>query len=144
MSELSKRQAIMEGPKAAWAGGLTLFAGLMLGLVGALEFFQGLSAVLNDDVFVRAPNYVFAFDLTAWGWIHMFIGVAAVVVAFAIFTIRTWGLIAGMVIAGLSVVANFLFVPQSNWWALVMIALSVAVLWALSEVISENRQLSRL
>ena len=41
-------------------------------------------------------------------------------------------------------VANFLFVPQSNWWALVMIGLSVALIWAFSEVISENRQLSRL
>ena len=144
MSELSKRQAIMEGPKAAWAGGLTLFAGFMLGLLGALEFFQGLSAVLNDDVFVAAPNYVFAFDLTTWGWIHMLIGVVAVVVAVGVFTIRTWGLIAGMVVAGLSMVANFLFVPQSNWWALVMIGLSVALIWAFSEVISENRQLNRL
>lgn len=142
VSDLAKRQAIVEGPKAAWAGGLTLFAAVVLFLLGILGFLQGFSAVLRDDVFVRAPNYVYALDLTAWGWIHMLIGVAAMVVGGAVLTLRTWGLIAGIVIAALSVVTNFLFVPQSNWWALVMIGLGVALIWAFSEVIRENRQLA--
>lgn len=141
MSDLARRQAIVEGPKAAWAGGLTLFAGVVLFLLGILGFLQGLSAVLKDGVFVASPDYVFAFDLTTWGWVHMLIGVAAMVVAGAVLTLRSWGLIAGIVIAGLSVVSNFLFVPQSTWWALVLIGLSVSLIWAFSEVIRENRQL---
>lgn len=141
MSDLAKRQAIVEGPRAAWAGGMTLFAGIMLFLLGILGLLHGFSAVLQDDVFVRAPDYVYAFDLTAWGWVHMLLGVAAMVVGGAVLTLRTWGLIAGMVIAGLSAVTNFLFVPQSTWWAVVMVGLSVALVWAFSEVIRENRQL---
>lgn len=141
MSDLAKRQAIVEGPKAAWAGGVTLFAGVVLFLSGILGFLQGFSAVLKDDVFAAAPDYVFALDLTTWGWIHLLIGVAAMVVGGAVLRLRTWGLIAGIVIAVLSAVSNFLFVPQSTGWALVMIGLSVAVIWAFSEVIRENRQL---
>ena len=142
MSDLAKRQAIVEGPRAAWAGGLTLFAGVVLFLVGILGMLQGFSAVLKDDVFVAAPNYVYALDLTTWGWIHLLIGLAAMVVAVAVLTLRTWGLVAGIVIAGVSIVSNFLFVPQSDWWALVMIGLGVALIWAFSEVIRENRELA--
>ncbi len=144
MSELAKRQAIVEGPKAAWAEGLTFFAGIVLGLLGVFGILQGLSALRKDEVFVRGPNYLYAFDLTTWGWIHILLGVGALVVSWAVLTLRTWGLIAGIVIAGLSAVANFLFVPQSNWWALVSIGLSVALIWALSQVIHENRQLARI
>jgi hypothetical protein len=141
VSDLAKRQAILEGPKSTWAGGLTLFGGAMLIIVGILELFQGWSAIREDDVFVAALNYLYALDLTTWGWIHVLIGVAAMVVGAAIVKIRTWGLIAGIVIAGVSLVSNFLFIPQSTWWAVVMVALSVAMIWAFSEVISENRRL---
>ncbi|GAA4412238.1 hypothetical protein GCM10023168_33890 [Fodinibacter luteus] len=144
VSDLAKRQAILEGPKSTWAGGLTLFGGAMLVIVGILELLQGWSAIRKDDVFVAAPNYVYALDLTTWGWIHVLIGAAAIIVGAAIVKVRTWGLIAGIVIAAISLVSNFLFVPQSTWWAVVMVALSVALIWAFSEVISENRQLGQL
>ena len=144
MSDLAKRQEIVEGPKAAWAGGMSLFAGMVLALLGILGMLQGFSAVLKDEVFVQAPGYVFALDLTTWGWIHLLIGLAALVVGSAVIMHRTWGLIAGMVIAGVSTVANFLFIPQSTGWALAMIGLGVALIWAFSEVISENRRLDAL
>jgi hypothetical protein len=144
MSDLAKRQAIIAGPKAQWAGGLTLFAGVMLFWAGIVEFLQGFSAVLSDDVFVASPSYVFALDLTAWGWVHMLIAVAAMVVGGAVITHRTWGLVAGLVVAVLVAVANFLFIPQSSSWPLAAIGFSVAIIWALSQVISQNRQLAAL
>lgn len=144
MSDLGKRQEIIEGPRAQWAGGLTLFAGVMLFWAGILEFIQGFSALLSDDVFVSAPNSLFAFDLTTWGWVHILIAVAAMVVGGAVITHRTWGLVAGLVVAGLVAVANFLFVPQSPSWPLAAIGFSVAIIWALSEVISQNRRLAAL
>ncbi|HQW75184.1 hypothetical protein [Ornithinibacter sp.] len=144
MSDLAKRQAIVEGPKAQWAAGLTLFAGVMLFWAGIVEFFQGLSAVLGDDVFVSAPSYVFSLDLTTWGWIHLLIAVAAMVVGGAVITHRTWGLVAGLVIAVVVAVANFLFIPRSPSWPLAAIGFSVATIWALAEVISQNRRLAAL
>ena len=116
----------------------------MLFWTGILEFIQGFSAVLSDDVFVSAPNSLFAFDLTTWGWVHMLIAVAAMVVGGAVITHRTWGLVAGLVVEDLVAVANFLFVPQSPSWPLAAIGFSVAIIWALSEVISQNRRLAEL
>jgi hypothetical protein len=144
MSDLAKRQAIIEGPKAQWAGGLTLFAGVMLFWAGILEFLQGFSAVLGDDVFVSTPSFLFALDLTTWGWVHMLIAVAAMVVGGAVITHRTWGLVAGLVIAVIVAVANFLFIPQSSSWPLAAIGLSVAIIWALSQVIGQNRKLAAI
>ena len=141
MSDLAERQAIVEGPKAAWAGGLTLFAGIVVLLLGVAEFLQGFSAVRSDDVFVRAPNYVYEFDLTTWGWIHMLLGVIAMIIGGAVLTTRKWGLVAGTVLAVLSAVSNFLFIPQSPWWSLVLIGLNVALIWAFCEVMRENRAL---
>ena len=141
MSDLAERQAIVEGPRAAWAGGLTLFAGIVVVMLGVLEFLQGFSAVRRDDVFVRAPDYVYEFDLTTWGWIHMLIGVIALIIGGAVLTTQKWGLVAGIVLAVLSGVSNFLFIPQSPWWSLVLIGLNVALIWAFCEVMRENRAL---
>ncbi len=141
MSDLAERQAIVEGPRAAWAGGLTLFAGIVVVMLGVFEFLQGFSAVRRDDVFVGAPNYVYEFDLTTWGWIHMLIGVIAMIIGGAVLTTRKSGLVAGIVLAVLSAVSNFLFIPQSPWWSLVLIGLNVALIWAFCEVMRENRAL---
>jgi hypothetical protein len=110
-------------------------------MLGFFEFLEGLSAALSDGVFVKSPHYAYALNLTTWGWIHMVIGAAAVFVGATILTARTWALVTGIVIAVVSAVANFLFLPQSQSWSLVVIALCIAVIWAFSEVIRENRQL---
>ena len=144
MSDLARRQAIVEGPKANWAGGLTLFGGTMLVLLGVVGFLQGLSAVLTDDVFAEAPDYALGSDLATWGWVHIALAVAAMVVGAAVLKVRTWGLVAGMVIAGLSAVVNFLLVPRSESWGLVALGLCLAVVWAFSEAIHENRALAAL
>ncbi len=144
MSDLEARQAIVQGPKAAWAGGLALFGASVMIMLGFFQLSEGFSAVLSDDVFPKSPRYAYALNLTAWGWIHMILGVVAIVVGAYVLMSRTWALIAGIVIAVVSAVANFLFLPQSQSWSLVSIALNVAVLWAFCEVISENRKLAAL
>jgi hypothetical protein len=144
VSDLARRQAVVDGPRSMWAGGLSLFGGILMVVMGVCALFEGLSAVRRDDVFVTVPNYVFAFDLTTWGWIHIALAVAAIVVGAGVLTLRSWGLIAGIVVAGLSIVANFLFIPQSGERSLLMIAFGVALIWAFSQVIRENRELAAI
>ena len=66
--------------KREWAGGLTVFAAVTLMLVGVLDIFRGIMGIAEDDVFVTTQNYVFKFDLTAWGWTHLVLGALAVLV----------------------------------------------------------------
>ncbi|MFF0200400.1 hypothetical protein [Streptomyces sp. NPDC005017] len=117
--------------KQSWAEGLTVFAAVLLMIEGILDILRGIMAIANDDVFLTTPNYVFEFDLTAWGWIHLILGVLALLVAYGLFTGATWSRVAGVVIASLVVIANFLSLPYYPVWSIVVIALSALVIWAL-------------
>ncbi|MGZ4536688.1 MAG: DUF7144 family membrane protein, partial [Nocardioidaceae bacterium] len=113
------------------AAGLSFFGGIVLATVGMFQVLQGLSAVLNDNVFVPTRNYVFELDLTVWGWIHLAVGLIAVPVGVAIVASRPWGFFSGIVLAVLSMLTQFVFVPYYPLWALTIIAFDVAVIWAL-------------
>ncbi|MGX1674456.1 DUF7144 family membrane protein [Streptomyces sp. NPDC055400] len=124
--------------KQAWAGGLTLFAGIMLTIVGLLGICRGIMGIAKDDIFVTTRNYIFKFDLTGWGWIHLILGVLAVIVSYGLIQKATWARVAGVVIAGLVIIANFLSLPYYPVWSVVLIAISGFVIWALCVVRSDE------
>ncbi|GHG08845.1 hypothetical protein ACFFSH_14280 [Streptomyces filamentosus] len=117
-----------------WAGGLTVFAAVMLGITGVVGIFRGIMAIAEDDVFLTTPNYVFQFDLTGWGWIHLVLGAVAVLVSFGLYRTSMWARVAGVAIAALVIVANFLSLPYYPAWSILMIAMSGFVIWALCVV----------
>ncbi|MFD5448154.1 hypothetical protein [Streptomyces sp. NPDC127100] len=117
-----------------WATGLTAFAAVMLFLVGLLDVFRGIMGIAEDDVFVTTPNYVFAFDLTGWGWVHLALGALAMAVAVGLLKTALWARVLGVAIAGLVIIANFLSLPYSPVWSVVMITISGFVIWALCVV----------
>ncbi|TXS57536.1 hypothetical protein [Streptomyces sp. t39] len=117
--------------KQDWASGLTVFGAVMLVLVGVLDIFRGIMAIAEDEVFVTTPEYIFQFDLSGWGWVHLFLGIAAVLVGAGLFSASFWARIAGVVIAGFVILANFLSLPYYPVWSIVMIAISGFIIWAL-------------
>ena len=121
-------------PRLEWATGLTAFAAVMLFLAGLLAVFRGIMAIAHDDVFVTTPNYVFEFDLTSWGWIHLVLGALAVIVSVGLLRTALWARITGVVIAGLVIIANFLSLPYYPVWSVVMITISGFIIWALCVV----------
>ncbi|MFI7408498.1 hypothetical protein ACIBU0_07500 [Streptomyces sp. NPDC049627] len=121
----------------AWAGGLTMFAAVLLFIAGVLDFFRGIMAIADDDVYVSTPNYLFKFDLTSWGWIQLVLGVLAVGVSVGLFARATWARVVGVGIAALLVIANFLSIPYYPVWSLTLIALYAFVIWALCVVRQE-------
>jgi hypothetical protein len=119
------------GP-SGWVVGLASFAAFMLILIGMFQFFEGLAAVLKDSYYVVAPNYLYDIDVTAWGWIHMIWGVVLVAAGLGVLGGRTWARIVGIVVAIVSAITQFLYVPYYPIWAVLLIALNVAVIWALA------------
>ncbi|MEU0189890.1 hypothetical protein ABZ250_08545 [Streptomyces afghaniensis] len=135
--------------KREWASGLTAFAAVMLFLVGLLDIFRGIMAIAEDDIFVTTRNYVFEWDLTGWGWMHLALGAVAVIVSIGLLQTAVWARVAGVAIAGLVILANFLSLPYYPVWSVVMIALSGFIIWALCVVprgslfdLSEERPMS--
>jgi hypothetical protein len=117
--------------ESPWASGLTVFAGSMMMVVGVWQALAGIAALVNDDLYVATPNYIYAFDLTGWGWIHLLLGLLVAGAGFGVLRGQMWARIIGIVAASLSLIANFLFIPHYPIWSLLIIALDVAVIWAL-------------
>jgi hypothetical protein len=68
------RAARGTGASSAWTAGLALFAGIVMTVVGVYQVLLGISALLKDEIYVRTPDYVYGFDLTVWGWVHLLFG----------------------------------------------------------------------
>ncbi|MGW7368809.1 DUF7144 family membrane protein [Streptomyces sp. NPDC054841] len=134
---MNQTKTYSEGHKPL-VGGLVTFAGVMLIVAGILDLFRGIMAIAKDDIYVTTPRYVFRFDLTAWGWIHLILGVIAIVVGFSLFQATLWSRIAGIILAGLLLIANFLSLPYYPLWSLVAIAIYIAIIWALCVVRPEE------
>lgn len=113
------------------AGGLVLFAAVMLLIAGLFDLLRGIMAIAKDEVFVTTPNYVFKFDLTSWGWIHLILGVIAIVVSAGLFKGAFWARVLGVAIAALLILANFLSLPYYPVWSIVAIAFYGFVIWGL-------------
>ena len=111
---------------------ISMFAGVLLLISGAFGTLQGASAIANDDLYSAGSEYLYKFDMTAWGWVHVVLGVLCLVVAIGILRGSSWAQVSGMIIAGLSAITNFAFLPHYPLWAITIIALDLLIIWALS------------
>ncbi|WP_431957594.1 DUF7144 family membrane protein [Nocardia lijiangensis] len=114
------------------AAGTSIGAAILLLTVGVLQIFEGISAVIDDELFVVGVEYVYKFDISTWGWIHIVLGAILVICAIGLMTGSTWGKVAAIIIAALTIIANFLWLPYYPYWSILIIALSIVVIWAVS------------
>ncbi len=126
MSQTSER------PRSAVASGLIVFAAVAMIMIGVFQVVQALVALFNDDFYVVGQKWVFEFDLTTWGWIHLIIGIGIAVAGFFVLNGAVWARVVGIGVAGISAVLNFMWLPYYPIWSLLIIALDVLVIWALS------------
>ena len=117
--------------KMAWAEGLTLAGASLLVMVGIFQALQGLAAIVNDQRFVVTGSYIYKFDTTTWGWIHLILGLLAIGLGVAMIMGQGWSFVVGIIVAIISAVSQFMWLPYYPVWAIVIIALDVAIVWAL-------------
>ena len=116
----------------SWAVGWAGFAGIMLVIIGAMGFIQSLVAVVDEKFYVVGQEWVFEFDITAWGWIHMILGIILVMSGFGIFSGNVAARTVGVAVAGVAAVLNFAWLPYFPVWSIIIIAINIAVIWALT------------
>ena len=121
-----------EPRKSRWATGLVLFAGVVMMVAGVWHALAGIGALGNDKVYVSTPGYIYSFDLTGWGWIHILLGIVIAAAGYVVLMGMLWARVVGIVLASVSLIANFLFIPHHPLWSLAIIALDIAVIWALT------------
>jgi hypothetical protein len=115
-----------------WAFGFILFAGVMMLMMAAFSFFQGLAAVIRSDFYVVVPNYAFQVDTTVWGWtqivLSLIVGAAGVFLFFG----KLWARIIAIIVALVSAVVNFLSIPYYPVWSVLIVVLNILVIWAIA------------
>ena len=131
MSTMDAGRAETQGISSWAIGGIT-FAAVMMLMIGAFQALAGLAAIANDEFFVIGRNYTFDLDVTAWGWIHLLLGILLFLAGLALLRARPWGGVVALVLAILSGIANFFFIPYYPWWSLLIIALDAWVIWSLT------------
>jgi hypothetical protein len=111
---------------------VSMLAGVLLIIAACFSMLQGAAAIANGDIYAAGSDYLFQFNMTAWGWVHLVIGVLCLIVAIGILRGTSWGQLCGMLVAGLSAVANFAFLPHYPLWAITVIAVDLLIIYALS------------
>ena len=123
---------------------MSAFAGVMLIIVGVSHFLAGLAGVLKHNTTVYATkenaSYYLHLNTAGWGFIHMLIGAVIFAAGLGVFSGQVWARTVGVLLAALSLVTNFAFIPVYPVWAIVLIALDVCIIWALT---AHGRDISR-
>jgi hypothetical protein len=117
--------------------GATL-GGVLLITVGAMHAIEAIAAIGNDQHLVVSPNYIYRLDLTAWGWIHLILGLALAVTGIFVLRGETWARWVGMSAAAFSAFLSFAWLPFEPLWTIVVIAVDILVVWALATYISRE------
>jgi hypothetical protein len=122
---------------AGWIG----FAGILMVIIGAIDFFQGLIALFEDEYFVPTGSGFLVFDLTGWGWTMLIWGVLLLLAGFGLVAGQGWARWFAIVVVSLNFIAQlgFLGNTQNTLWSLTGIALSIIVLYALTARWSESQ-----
>ncbi|KOV70062.1 integral membrane protein [Streptomyces sp. AS58] len=126
-----KRQEEESPASSGMITGVTLFAATLLMLSGPLSILLGTAGIAGDTLF-SSPRYAYRFDLTAWGWIHLVIGVALVIAGMGVVAGKSWGRGAGIVAAAISLITQFMFIPYYPAWSIIVMILDLLIVWALS------------
>ena len=116
-----------------WAGWV-FFAGVLMVVIGILDFFQGLIAIIRDNYYVVTRQQVFAFDVSTWGWIMLFWGILLFLAGLGLAAKSGWARWFTIIVLFLNLLAQLSFLGNSGYplWSLTIVTLEILVLYALT------------
>ena len=126
---MSTRQ---ESAPSGFAVGVTAAAGILLIVGGVCQAFQGIVAIAQDDFYVTTQKWVFKFDVTTWGWIHLILGIVVFLAGLALFQGAVWARTVGVILAVVSALIGFAWLPWYPIWGVILVTIAVFVIWALT------------
>jgi len=117
---------------SAWVGWIA-FASMMMMMLGIFHVIEGIVALAKDDFFlVRSNGLVVSVNYTTWGWVHIIGGIIVVAAGVGVLNGRMWARIVGVAVAFVSTLISIAFLSAYPIWSILMIALAVVVIMALT------------
>ena len=123
---------MQEREPSGWAIGWITFAAFMMIMIGSFHVIAGLVAIIDDSFYVAGREYIFKFDTTAWGWIHLLLGIVVGLAGVSLFSGAVWARTVGVIMALISAIAAFAWLPYYPVWGIIILTMAVAVIWALT------------
>ena len=115
-----------------WVGWVA-FAGMMLIIVGAFQAINGFVALFDRGYYlVTRSGLAVNVDYTAWGWVHLALGVLAIGAGLGVMVGQTWARVVGIILAGVSMLVNLGFVAAYPIWSLTVVAIDIIAIYALA------------
>jgi hypothetical protein len=114
-----------------WTGWI-VFASFMMFLLGAFQAVQGLVALFDDGFYVTSGNLVVNVNYNVWGTVHLLLGVLLLLTGAGVLTGNLAARTIGVILAGLSALANLLFIEAYPFWSIIIITVDVLVIYALT------------
>ena len=137
---MSERQGTYRERSGAAVGWIS-FAGIMLIMIGTFHAIAGLAGILENEFYSAVPAagteatgdvYFLQFDATTWGWIHLIGGIIVLFAGIGVFRGAVWARTVGVIVAVISAIVNFAWMPWYPVWSITIIAIDIAVIWALT------------
>lgn len=119
--------------RTGWAG-WAVFAGIVMIIAGAIGALNGLNALLSpvDKWAISAEAGTFLFDVELWGWLHLILGLLIVLVGIFVLRGATWARVIAVILVALNAIGQLAFFSVQPWWAVIVIALDIIVIYALT------------
>jgi hypothetical protein len=109
------------------------FTGALMGLVGLFQLMAGLVSLAGAGYHAApARSLVVDASSSAWGWVHLIIGVVALVTGGGLAFGNMAARVVGVALAGLSAIVNLAFIPAAPFTAIIIIAFDVVLIYAIT------------
>lgn len=120
----------MAGVSERGTGGAA-FAGGLLVIGGGLWALQGIAGLVEGSSYNSSTDHWITTSATTWGWVHLIGGLIVVAAGIGIVNGAVWARTVGIVVASISVLVNFTFIPLAPWWAFTIILVDLWVIHSL-------------
>lgn len=130
--------AQIKSKPTGWVGWI-FFAGMLLLVVGLFQSIAGFVALFQEDMYLVTASNLLVFDYSQWGWIHILWGIILILSSFSLMAGQLWGRIFGVFLASVSALANFAFMPAYPVWSMIIIAMDILIIYAITVHGGETR-----
>jgi hypothetical protein len=119
-------------PAGGEYSGWIAFAGIMMLILGSLDALWGFAGIVNDEIVVVGGRGAIIFDITAWGWIHLILGLGVAATGLGLITGNAAARVAGIFLVALNAIAQIVWFPAAPLWAFLMIILDTVIIYQLT------------
>jgi hypothetical protein len=114
-----------------WRGSIT-FASTMMIIIGVLNVLEGIVTIADHERTIVIEDQLYVINVVGWGILILVFGAILTCAGVGVLSARTWARVTAIVCVSLHAVVQVASLAAYPLWSLLMLALDVLVLYALT------------